>query len=325
MRAATADRCRAQLDRGLIPAVPVPFGVSGEISAEAQKRYVAHMAQQPVAGVAVWAHTGRGLRLTREQRLEVLGVWREGLSEQKIVIAGVGGLPSHAGDSRAFIDSAVDMARDAFDTGADALLVYPPSALRRLPEGEALVLEYHRQLASAGPQILFYLYEAAGGLAYSAARLREVLAHPNVFGIKLATLDSVMTFQDIAGLLAAEFPEKLLVTGEDRFLGYSLMCGARAALVGMGAVCTVLQHDLLQSHFDRNAARFLELSQAVDRLGQVLFVAPMEGYIRRTLWALACLGIFEAEAAHDPWGPGLADSEFRAIANLLEELGQVVG
>ena len=35
-----------------------------------------------------------------------------------------------------------------------------------------------------------------------------------------------MTFQDIARLVKTRAPGKLVITGEDRFLGYSLMCGA---------------------------------------------------------------------------------------------------
>lgn len=61
-----------QIDRGLIPAVPVPFDEQGGIEEAAQQTYIAWMAGQPVAGVALWVHTGRGLRLTREQRIAVL-------------------------------------------------------------------------------------------------------------------------------------------------------------------------------------------------------------------------------------------------------------
>ena len=77
--------------------------------------------------------------------------------------------------------------------------------------------------------------------------LVELLARSEVLGIKVATLDSVMTFQDIARLVKSHAPEKLLITGEDRFLGYSLMCGAQAALIGMAAACTELQAELLQT------------------------------------------------------------------------------
>jgi len=91
------------------------------------------------------------------------------------------------------------------------------------------------------PLILFYLYEAAGGVSYSPELLDELLTASEVVGIKMAMLDSVMTYQDVSRQLQARHPKKLLITGEDRFLGYSLRCGARAALIGMGAICCDLQ------------------------------------------------------------------------------------
>src|SRR6185503_11697299 len=65
----------ARLEWGLIPAVPVPF--RGKVLAEdAQRAYAQWMADQAVAGVAVWAHTGRGPHLSVEQRGTVLAAWR---------------------------------------------------------------------------------------------------------------------------------------------------------------------------------------------------------------------------------------------------------
>lgn len=65
----------ARLVDGLIPAVPVPFR-DAALDAAAQTRYAAWMAAQPVAGVAVWSHTGRGPHLSAEQRATVLAAWR---------------------------------------------------------------------------------------------------------------------------------------------------------------------------------------------------------------------------------------------------------
>jgi 4-hydroxy-tetrahydrodipicolinate synthase len=48
----------------LITAVPVPFGRDGAIHEAALKRYASWMAKEAIGGVAIWAHTGRGLRLT---------------------------------------------------------------------------------------------------------------------------------------------------------------------------------------------------------------------------------------------------------------------
>jgi 4-hydroxy-tetrahydrodipicolinate synthase len=213
------------------------------------------------------------------------------------------------------------MAERAARLGADALLVYAPTWLRGLDpvRRDERVVDHHRRVAEVGlPLVLFYLYEAAGGVSYGPEALDELLAMPGVVGIKMATLDSVMTFQDVARLVRERHPETLLVTGEDRFLGYSLMCGARAALVGMGAVCTELQADLLRAHAAGDADRFLRLSATVDELAEALFVAPMEGYIRRVLWALAHLGVIPAEAANDPWGPDLAPADLDRVARVLD-------
>ncbi len=313
-----------RMDHGLIPAVPVPCTPDGAIDTRAQAAYVDWMAKQPVAGVAVWAHTGRGLRLTREQRLQVLQTWKNGLKAGQFIVAGVGGGLEHQEDFSAYLDSALQMAQEALDHGARALLVYPPRLFHHVAKDFDLILEYHGRLASFGaPLILFYLYEAAGGFPYTPRMLRELLSLPEAVGIKLATLDSVMTFQSIVNLLTEEFPHRLLITGEDRFLPYSLMCGARAALIGMGAACCGLQHALLAAWFEGRAAEFIELSRKVDRLGQAVFIPPMEGYIRRMLWTLVHLGVIGRDSACDPWGPDLPESEFVALGKTLHALGEI--
>jgi 4-hydroxy-tetrahydrodipicolinate synthase len=210
------------------------------------------------------------------------------------------------------------MARRALDLGADAILVHPPSAFRDRPDRDRLILDYHSRVADAGlSTILFYLYAAAGGISYSHEILAELLSRPEVLGIKIATLDSVMTFQDVAHLVRTQASTKLILTGEDRFFGYSLMAGAESALVGMAAACTAMQADLLDSHCQGQAHRFLALSAAVDDLARHTFVAPMEGYIQRMLWCLVHDGVIPAEAAFDPWAPELDPAEYDRIGECL--------
>src|SRR5206468_7015517 len=115
---------------------------------------------------------------------------------------------------------------------------------------------FHDELSEELPVIAFYLYAAAGGTDYSDRTLHDILALPGVIGIKVATLDSVMTFQRIAAVMR-EHPDKLMITGEDRFLGYSLMLGARAALIGMGSALTDMQAALLSAHASGDDHAFL--------------------------------------------------------------------
>jgi len=272
--------------------VPVPFRGS-TIDFAAQRAYATWMAQQPVAGVAVWAHTGRGPHLADDQRRVVLEEWRAALPG-KVIVAGANG-PT--------------MARDAKRGGADALLAFPT-------QENAVV--YHDELSQELPVIAFYLYEAAGGVNYDDTTLHGILALPGVVGIKVASLDSVMTFQRIAAVMR-DHPDKLLITGEDRFLGYSLMMGARAALIGMGSALTDMQAALVSAHASGDDHAFLRLSTQLDAFGQATFTEPMEGYIRRMLWALAAEGVIPDDACDDPWGPPLPAAEREAVRRAVRE------
>ena len=312
---ASTDQVKAMLTGGLIPAVPVTFDRDLRFHERAHKSYVDYMRTQPIAGVAVWAHTGRGLYLSEEIARKVIEDWREALTD-KIVIAGVG-----SRNKEQATKETLEMASRAIVSGADAVLVYPPSWLKETSSRDALIIEHHARLAELGvPLVLFYLYEAAGGISYNLDVLDELLSLPNIVGIKMASLDSVMTYQDVSCHIHKHHPATLLITGEDRFLGYSLMRGASAALIGMGAVCTELQAELVSSHVERDAQSFLELSAAVDRIAEVLFIEPMEGYIGRILFALGKLGIIPADATYDPWGPRLNPNELENIARVLSSL-----
>jgi 4-hydroxy-tetrahydrodipicolinate synthase len=310
----------SQLAGRLFPAVPVPFGRDGALHEAALKRYANWMADHAIGGVAIWAHTGRGLWLTDADLGRVITTWRSELPAESIVIAAAGPPPT-VGQPDQVIARARSMARRAADHGAAAILVHPPTSFRDHSHRDELVLEYHARIAEIGlPLLLFYLYEAAGGISYPPQVLAELLARPEVLGIKIATLDSVMTFQDIAGVVKSQSTPKLVITGEDRFLGYSLMCGAEAALIGMAAACTATQSELLHCYWAGQSERFLKLSAVVDDLAQATFKNPMEGYIQRMLWCLVHQGVIPIEAAHDPWGPSLDPEEFHRVGAVVKRL-----
>ena len=187
-----------------------------------------------------------GSCLTSDTAQRVLRDWREALPDE-VIVAGVGsrnsnlraGNRSHGGNGGACRPS-----RGRRSAGLSADLVARTLPLRPINRRTSRT----RRRASGLPLILFYLYEAAGGIAYSPTVLDELLDLPDVVGIKMATLDSVMTYQDVSRQLRERHPEKLFITGEDRFLGYSLQRGARAALIGMGSICCDLQAELIRAH-----------------------------------------------------------------------------
>src|SRR4030095_7765370 len=89
MSTATPDELKAQLAGGLIPAVPVMFDRENHFHESAHEAYVSYMSSQPIAGVAVWAHTGRGLLLDDYTARRVMHEWRGALRDRPL-IAGAG-------------------------------------------------------------------------------------------------------------------------------------------------------------------------------------------------------------------------------------------
>ena len=110
----------------------------------------------------------------------------------------------------------------------------------------------------------------------------------------------------------------MLITGEDRFLGYSLMCGAQAALIGMGAACTALQAELLQSFLSGQADRFLTPEPRGRRPGPAHVPGPDGRLHPAHALVSGSPGCLAPSAAHDPWGPRLDASEFDVARRVPE-------
>lgn len=301
-------------------ATPVPVTKNSEIDEQALHAYASHLFARPVGGVVIHAHTGRGLHWSGMQRQKILDIWTRHRPENKSIIVAVGATAGTANFSEG-LAAAKDMTIEAVQQGADALMIHPPTFLKNDHDRWQKCFAWHRAIAETAdiPCIIFYLYENAGGLSYPTDLLDDLLTLPQIAGMKVATLDSVMTFQDIAGLFHLH-PGKMLITGEDRFLGYSFMAGAKAALIGMGSAFVEPQAALIDAWLAGNHERFVKLSAIVDAFGRATFRAPMEAYIARMLACVAIEGVIPVESTFDPFGPGLRPGEFEELRVILTAL-----
>src|SRR5687767_14686360 len=125
-----AERVRVRLEGGLVPAVPAPFR-GRTLDADALAAYARWMTRQPVAGVAVNVHTGRGRHLPDQTRRQVLTTWRAALPD-RVLVAGAWNAAS---------------ASEARELGADAVLAFAP-------KGQDPVA-YHDELSRELPVIAF--------------------------------------------------------------------------------------------------------------------------------------------------------------------------
>lgn len=317
-------KIKKKIEKSVMPAVPVPFKKDGSIDYDSQASYVKWMNKQPIESVALWAHTGRGLHLTEKQRENVFDSWKRGLSNDKLILCGAGASDKESSDDKEYIARAVDMANHAKELGADMLLPYAPTMFRGRSDQDEMIIKYHEKISEVGlPMILFFLYEEAGGITYSEDVLRELFSMENVIGIKMATLDSIMTYQDVSNLIMEEFSNISLITGEDRMFGYTIIRGAIGALVGLGSIYTSLQHDMMKNYYEGKYKEFIENVIIVDQLAEHTFYAPMEGYIERILYILGRQGIIDIESTYDPYGPGVSDKEKGKIDKFIGKLGNM--
>ncbi|MFV2117470.1 dihydrodipicolinate synthase family protein [Streptomyces sp. Act-28] len=303
----------------VLPAVLTPMDATGAVDLPALRGYAERVTAGQVGGVAVWAHTGRGLYLSAADRRRVLEVWRE--AADLPIVAGAGVPRELRGASpEAAEEAAVAMAAEAAGLGADAVMVYPMARHHGLPDGVERAVRLHERVAEASglPVLGFFLHAEAGGYPYSPELIRRLLELPSAVGIKIATLDRAVDCQD--AVRAAERSRALVVTGEDRMFGPSLMWGADTALVGIAAARAGLTAAVLDAWTAGDAAGFLRASGRLDRFAEVTFHAPIEGYVQRMLWAAVWEGAIPEEAAFDPYGPPLPEVERRAVVACLERL-----
>ncbi|WP_433166017.1 dihydrodipicolinate synthase family protein [Kribbella sp. CA-247076] len=308
-----------QLRGTLLPAVVTPMDSDGVIAYDALSAYAGRMATQPIGGVAVWAHTGRGLYLSAADRSKVLETWRQATDVP--IVAGVGvprSQPAHTLQEAA--DATVAMALQAAAGGADAVMVYPHAALGGLPDGHAQAVALHERVAAESglPLVGFYLHGEAGGYPYPPELIRDLLSLDAMLGVKTATLDRAIGCQD--AIWAGRGTGKLLITGEDRMFGPSFMWGADTALVGIAAAEVELSAAVLRAWTSGDHSGFLTASDRLDRFAAATFYAPIEGYVQRMLWAAVWEGLIPEDAAYDAYGPELPAPERELVVRCLEDL-----
>ncbi|TCC45985.1 dihydrodipicolinate synthase family protein [Kribbella capetownensis] len=309
----------ARLRGTLLPAVVTPMSTEGVVAYDVLGSYAGALAAQSIGGLAVWAHTGRGLYLTAADRSKVLETWRQ--ATDLPIVAGVGVPRSESAQSlQEASDATVAVAQQAAAGGADAVMVYPLAALGDLPDGHAQAVALHERVAAESglPLVGFYLHGEAGGYPYSPELIRDLLSLDSMLGVKTATLDRAIGCQD--AIWAGRGTGKLLITGEDRMYGPSFMWGADTALVGIAAAQVELSAAVLRTWTSGDHSGFLTASDRLDRFAAATFYAPIEGYVQRMLWAAVWEGLIPEEASHDPYGPDLPAGERDLVIRCLEEL-----
>ena len=207
--------------QGVVGATLTPLGESGELRPDLVPEVVEFQLKGGVAALLVGGTTSEFITLDEAERRDLLEAFVEAVDGRVPVIAHVGDV-----DRR----KAADLAAHAHDVGADATTAIAPYYH---PVSEATSREYFATLASATPDLPFFVYNYPGttGNPVPFEVFESLLELPNVSGVK----HSVGTFEDLEPYLSLP-PHLCVMAGNDSLSRRFLLSGGRAIVSGNAAV-----------------------------------------------------------------------------------------
>ena len=196
-----------ELFHGVFPALLTPFDGSGAVNYDALRRLVRFNLEKGVSGFYVCGSTSEAFLLTHEERKKVLETVCAEAAGKAAVIAHVGCIGQ---------DQALDLARHAKETGADAISSVPPFYYSFSFEE---IKRYYFALAEVMP-VFIYNFTAAG-VKLTTRQFMEFLSDPRFLGVKHTSSDFFMLER-----LKAFRPEAVIFNGFDEMFLSGLAAGA---------------------------------------------------------------------------------------------------
>jgi len=246
---------------GLFPPIPTPF-VHGEFSPERFSENLARWNAHAYGGYVVLGSNGEAPLIDDDERAAVIRTARRAIPRDRLMIVGTG---------RESTRAAARSTREAFDLGADAVLVGVPSYYRPAMNDGVLLAHYMAVADAAAGPVLLYSVPVFTGIPLSVSLFERSLGHDRVSGIKDSSGDEASLRSFIEGARRHPRPASVLV-GNARLLAAGLSMGATGAVLAVSSVApglcrTILSEatgGLLESALSRNSI-LAPLSDAVTR------------------------------------------------------------
>jgi 4-hydroxy-2-oxoglutarate aldolase len=211
--------------RGLCPPIPTPFA-QGEFSATRMADNIARWAELPVDGYVVLGSNGEAPLLDDAERASVVRAARAAIPSSRAMVVGTG---------RESTRAAIRSTKEAFDLGADAVLLGVPTYYRPAMTDDVLRGHFLRVAdASPGP-VLLYSVPFFTGLPIGASLFAAMLPHQRIAGIKESSGD-VSSLKAIIEAARAGGREVSILVGSAKALAAGMELGASGAVLAVGCI-----------------------------------------------------------------------------------------
>ncbi len=211
--------------KGLYPPITTPFLNDGFAAAHLEEN-LSLWNRQPLDGYVVLGSNGEAPLLDEAERAEVIGTARRAIPPDRRMIVGTG---------RESTRDTIRATREAFDLGADAVLVGVPTYYR--PAMSSSVLEGHfLRVADASPgPMLLYSVPFFTDIPIEAPLFERMIRHERIAGIKDSSgdLGSVRALVEAASATGRTIS---ILVGSAAVLAGGLAAGACGGILAVACV-----------------------------------------------------------------------------------------
>lgn len=292
--------------QGQFPPIPTPFR-DGRVSTDDLRSNLERWQKEPLAGYVVLGSNGEAPLLDDGERREVISAARAAIPEgERLMIVGTG---------RETTEAAIRSTREAFDLGADGVLVGVPTYYK--PAMTDPVLEtYYRAVADASPgPVLLYSVPGFTGIPLSPSLVGSLATHERIVGIK----DSGGDTENLSALVEAGRKSKepfAVLVGSARILADALLSGACGAVLAVASIAPRICDGIFARVLGGDP---LGAREATTRLAPLAAAVTREHGIGGLKAALDLLGY--AGGSPRPPLPLAGEEARKAITSRLKEMG----
>jgi 4-hydroxy-tetrahydrodipicolinate synthase len=300
------------LERGIVAAPFLPMLPDQSIDVDALGPYLAWVAKQKPAAIAMNMDASEGPSLDRDEQLAVLDASKRAIGGLCPLVSGL-----IAGSTR----DAVRWGRELVAGGAQALAVFPPfPAFLGKPVPGEMIERYHRAIADGvGVPMVAFQFPIAWGPDFPPDTLARLASIPQVMALKEASFDTTKTVETIDA--ARALPRKLgVLTGSDTFILEAMILGCDGALIGFAGTATA---ELVEMHAcvaSRDYERAHAIWAKLGPLARYCWRAPIRDYRPRMKEVLKLQGLIPHATVREPQLP-VDDAERAELARLARRAG----
>lgn len=288
--------------RGILPALITPMNDDGSaVNYGSLRRLVSRLMDYGVDGFFVCGGSGEGLLLDVDERRQVLEEVMAEVNGRGHVIAHVGALTTSTAQS---------LAAHAASLGVTAVAAVPPVYFRVDRQG---LVDHYRLIAEAanGTPCHVYNIPSATGVEITAAVVEDLLAIPNVSGIKYSSYN----LYDLHRITQLS-PNFTVLSGFDEVCVAGLAMGAHGAIGStynvLPATFSALYRAAQAGDWERARALQARADKVIDALLSVPLIAGMKAILSE--WGIP------SGAARRPQRP-LSPTERTTILDAVQAAG----